>query len=141
VILLAALALAEPAAVQTIDLVHQVEPRFPREARRQQIHHAECAVVVRVTAEGVPDDVHPTSCDDLFVEPTVSAVRRWRFDVKPPAPAVFRVVVVYDYPKKEGWQPIIAPAVVPVPDVAPDDVPAGDDPAPQPPEATPRPEP
>lgn len=96
-----------PARGQTVELVHEVEPRFPREARRQRVVHAECAVLVRVTPEGVPDDLHVTSCDPLFVDPTLAALGRWRFRVTPPSVAQFRVVVRYDYPKKEGSHVVV----------------------------------
>ncbi len=106
---LTAFALAQTPATQAIELVHQVEPRFPREARKQRVTHAECSVLVRVTPEGVPDDLHVVACDEMFVASTLTALEKWRFTVTPPAAAQFRVVVVYDYPKKEGGHVSVEP--------------------------------
>ncbi len=127
-LILTSLALAEApsGAGQSIALVHQVEPRFPREARRQRISHAECSVLVRVTPEGVPDDLHLVACDDLFADATLAAIARWRFEVTPPSAAQFRVVVTYDYPKKEGSRVTVeaAPEAPPEPPIEPVPVPA-----------------
>ena len=91
-------------AGRTIRLVRQVDPTFPREAKMNREVHATCEVTVRITPEGVPDDLHPDACEELFVAPTLAAIREWRFDADPlegaPAPAVFRVTVAYDWPKK-----------------------------------------
>ena len=65
-------------AIQSARLIHQVAPKYPKEARKQHVEG-----VVRLHAiigkDGSPRDIDLISGDSLLVDAAISAVRQWRY--------------------------------------------------------------
>jgi TonB family protein len=70
----------QPDAAQIVPgrLIHQVDPKYPKEARKENL---EGQIVLRATigADGKVSGVSITSGDLVLAEEAVDAVRRWKF--------------------------------------------------------------
>ena len=71
---------AEPTNVAGPRLVRRVAPEYPRKALAEKQQDVVCNVRVFIDTAGAPRRLELLSCPDPFRDPTIEAVRQWRWE-------------------------------------------------------------
>ena len=54
------------------------EPKYPKEAREKDIE-GDCLVSFQINLDGMTEDTNAKCTNDIFINPTESALKKWEF--------------------------------------------------------------